>query len=97
MKNYFEINPIEKLYLYQKEEFENQIVNMDTMLKKAEIEEGSKFDMITDRLQELLKDKDYSEINKMIIDYELTKFKHEDMMYFWYYKLGFNDSSKLYK
>ena len=58
MKNYFEINPIEKLYLYQKEEFENQIVNMDTMLKKAEIEEGSKFDMITDRLQELLKDKD---------------------------------------
>ena len=50
MKNYFEINPIEKLYLYQKEEFENQIVNMDTMLKKAEIEEGSNFDMITDKL-----------------------------------------------
>ena len=33
----------------------------------------------------------------MIIDYELAKFKHEAMMYFWYYKLGFNDSSKLYK
>ena len=94
MKNYFEINPIEKLYLYQKEEFENQIVNMDTILKKAEIEEGAKFDMITEKLQELLKDKDYSKINKIIIDYELAKFKHEDMMYFWYYKLGFNDSSK---
>ena len=38
--------------------------------------------MITDKLQELLKDKDYSEINKMIIDYELANFKHEDMMYF---------------
>ena len=94
MENYFEINPIEKLYLYQKEEFENQIVNMDTILKKAEIEEGAKFDMITEKLQELLKDKDYSKINKIIIDYELAKFKHEDMMYFWYYKLGFNDSSK---
>lgn len=72
MENYFKVNPIEKLYLYQKEEFENQIVNIDTAFKKAEIE-------------------------KMIIDYELAKLKYEDMMYFWYYKLGFNDSSKLYK
>lgn len=97
MENYFKVNPIQKLYLYQKEEFENQIVTIDTALKKAETEEVTKFDIITDKLQELLKDKDYSEINKMIIDYELAKFKHEDMMYFWYYKLGFNDSSKLYK
>ncbi|MBR1802749.1 MAG: hypothetical protein IJ777_02100 [Clostridia bacterium] len=97
MENYFNVNPIEKLYLYQKEEFENQIVNINITLKKAETEEVAKFDIITDKLQELLKDKDYSEINKMIIDYELAKFKHEDMMYFWYYKLGFNDSSKLYK
>lgn len=53
MENYFKVNPIEKLYLYQKEEFENQIVNIDTALKKAEIEEGANFDMITDKLQEL--------------------------------------------
>ena len=35
MENYFKVNPIEKLYLYQKEEFENQIVNLDIVLKKS--------------------------------------------------------------
>lgn len=35
MENYFNVNPIEKLYLYQKEEFENQIVNLDIVLKKS--------------------------------------------------------------
>ena len=85
-----------KNYIYiKKKEFENQLISVDNELSKAEKDEGEKFEAITDRLQELLKDKDYFEINKMFIDYELAKFKHEDMMYFCYYILGFNDSSKL--
>ena len=42
MESYFKVNPIQKLYLYQKEEFENQIVTIDTALKKAETEEVKK-------------------------------------------------------
>ena len=70
---------------------------MNIDIKKTEIEEVAKFDIITNKLQVLLKDKDYSEINKMIIDYELAKCKHEEMMYFLYYRLEFQDFFKLYK
>ena len=97
MENYFKVNPIEKLYLDQKDEFENQMINLDTELKKAEVKESKIFEVLTNKLQELLNDKDFSEISKMFENYETIKSKYEDMMCFWYYKLGFNDSHKLNK
>src|SRR5574344_1504419 len=95
MENYLKTSAVKKLFDCQKEDFENQVILVDKNLKDADYKEGEKFEAITDKLKTLLDDNEYAKVNDMIIQYELFKFNHEDLMFYLFYKLALKDGISL--
>ena len=91
MENYMNMSIIEKLFNYQKEDFENQLIKQDIELKKADIKEGNSFENIINMIEKEFNKEQYLKFNNLLEDYELAKFEHEELMLFYFYKLGFLD------
>ena len=91
MENYMNMSIIEKLFNYQKEDFENQLIKQDIELKKADITEGNSFENLINMIEKELSKEKCLQFNNLLDDYELVKFEHEELMLFYFYKLGFLD------
>ena len=91
MENYLDISVIKKLFEFQKTDFENQIILRDKALKEADLNERLLFNKISCYLKDKLSEKEFEDISKIIDDYELAKFEHEDIMFYWFYRLGLTD------
>lgn len=95
MEYYLEETAVNKLFTYQKDEFENQIIRKNKELKQADLGEGKATDNVLNMLKEMLDNNQYSNINSALIDYELAKEKHGDLLFYWFYKLGLSDGMSL--
>ena len=91
MENYLDISVIKKLFEFQKTEFENQIIEKDKALKEADLNERVLFNKISNYLKDILSEKEFENVSKIIDDYELAKFEHEDIMFYLFYQLGLAD------
>ena len=91
MENYLDISVIKKLFEFQKTEFENQIIGKDKALKEADLNERVLFNKISNYLKDILSEKEFENVSKIIDNYELAKFEHEDIIFYWFYQLGLTD------